>query len=403
LSGIWQLDWQGLSPEWRLLLACVRRAIGSPLPEGGGALAGGAVNWAYWLELARWHRLDPLAIEGLRASEGWEAAPTELRRRLASLQRDNAVRALTLAGVLRDALRRLREAGVPAIALKGAPLALAAYGELGLRRSRDVDLLTPPEHLSQALAVLGEAGFCEETPLTAAQWSVHRRRFHEVKLRDGEALIELHWRCAHIPRMFPLALDPWPAEGAPLAVAGEPASVLRFPERVAYLCFHGHKHLWRRLFWICDLAALARRMPEADWGAAVARVAELKQRRAAALGFLLANRLFGAELPEPASALVARSPWAHQAARDWARWCFAEPAAGCAYRLTPSWPRVLLWTAASQDRLADKLHLFYQSLIPPNAADMRAFRLPSALFPLYYLLRPLRLLFKWLFGGRQED
>jgi hypothetical protein len=45
-----------------------------------------------------------------------------------------------------------------------------------------------------------------------------------------------------------------------------------------------------------------------------------------------------------------------------------------------------------RDRMIDRVHYCQQRAITPNYRDWAALRLPPALAPLYYLLRPVRLL-----------
>ncbi len=391
--------WSKLAVEWRLLLACVRHALGSPGLEPLETLARKTRDWELVASAARWHRLDPFVYTAL-SDHAWPSAPPSIRERLEQRRRQDAMHGLALAAALAEALRALREQGVRVLALKGPPLALAAYGDLLQRRSRDLDLLTAPDDLARALSVLGKLGYRQEHELTAAQWKAQRRAMHEVKLHSDAVLLELHWRFSHIPRLFPLPLEPWPATDVS-SVGDEPVATLSLPDRFAYLCFHGNKHLWFRLFWAVDLAALTRNFTEADWNAAIARALSLKQRRAAALGLTLARDWFGASLPPAAAALWRGDRWPVRAAEYLARVFFERPLRSGDYRVEISWPRVLTWTLASQTEWAEKAALSYHSLIPPNANDLRMLSLPAPLYPLYYALRPLRLAGKLLFGRKR--
>ena len=50
----------------------------------------------------------------------------------------------------------------------------------------------------------------------------------------------------------------------------------------------------------------------------------------------------------------------------------------------------------SRERLRDRLDYFWDQAFIPKQEDWRSMPLPVALYPLYYLLRPLRLLYKFL-------
>src|SRR5262249_34526693 len=88
--------------------------------------------------------------------------------------------ARTLArGASRRAILRLRQvaeaahifalfssAGIRCLHLKGAPLSERAFGDIGLRDSRDVDLLIEPRHLRRADSLLRANSFARIKPTT---------------------------------------------------------------------------------------------------------------------------------------------------------------------------------------------------------------------------------------------
>ena len=55
--------------------------------------------------------------------------------------------------------RLFDDAGLPVLFLKGASLAAVAYGNLGLRSAKDIDLLVSPETLVPATALIVRAGY----------------------------------------------------------------------------------------------------------------------------------------------------------------------------------------------------------------------------------------------------
>lgn len=55
--------------------------------------------------------------------------------------------------------RAFAQAGIPAIDLKGASLALLTYGRIGIKQSVDIDLLTTPGHVLPARRVLESLGY----------------------------------------------------------------------------------------------------------------------------------------------------------------------------------------------------------------------------------------------------
>jgi hypothetical protein len=87
----------------------------------------------------------------------------------------------------------LREAGIPALALKGPILGRALYGDLGRRPSADIDLLVAREDLPSAIGTVKRLGYL--TPHDQADEGalplLHFRLDHDAQ---GLPPIELHWR-----------------------------------------------------------------------------------------------------------------------------------------------------------------------------------------------------------------
>jgi hypothetical protein len=87
-------------------------------------------------------------------------------------------------GRLAPFLTRLEGAGIRTMVLKGLPLALRFYGDLGSRPMNDVDVLVPTERMADALQLLEQDG-----------WRSHRDGRHPPqKLTAGFSLISHHSR-----------------------------------------------------------------------------------------------------------------------------------------------------------------------------------------------------------------
>src|SRR5262249_38316654 len=149
-------------------------------------------------------------------------------------------------------LRRLfTEPHVPVAFIKGVTLAMLAYGNLGLRHSRDVDLLVPAEAMSKASAVLEGAGYRRLQPplsFSEAQLRMWTHRCKEIWYvhDDKQVELELHSRPFDNPRLMSNIEVRGPlrtvlvAEGIGLPTFGD-------EDLFAYLCAHGAVHCWFRL------------------------------------------------------------------------------------------------------------------------------------------------------------
>ena len=101
------------------------------------------------------NRLLPLLDRAVRLHGLRVSARFGKHLRAASLREHS--RAKVVSALCYEALRRLRDRDIPAIALKGIPAAETVYPEPELRHCHDLDLFTEPVHVPSAVAALGGA------------------------------------------------------------------------------------------------------------------------------------------------------------------------------------------------------------------------------------------------------
>jgi hypothetical protein len=273
------------------------------------AAASGPLDWARILRVAKRHQVIGLIHEGLtlaRLNVPPEIAD-EIGTQAATLVRENLAMA-------REAMRVQRlfdDADLPALFVKGAALAVLAFGNLGLRSSQDIDLLVAPETLPAAIALILRAGYRRFDPppdIGDAQLRLVmalRKDLGFVHQATG-LRIELHWRLFLNPHAMAEASIMAASRVVPLAGA-EGLRTLGEEDLFAYLCIHGALHWWYRLKWLADVNALIASAPE-DGVERLVRAAEARGAgRAAAQALLLCRRLLGTPLPDPLMATLARS------------------------------------------------------------------------------------------------
>lgn len=222
--------------------------------------------------------------------------------------------------VVRPAIERLLDAGVPLAALKGVALIGDAYPQHRLRPIGDVDLLVPRSQVSRALRVLANEGWSDPE----SDRPMRRVARHAVNLggAHGGASIDLHWRplVATPHRIWRQPwphreLEPLPAEH-PLADTG-----LQRPTAARLLVLvtaHGLEWNNPSSHWLADVTQLLLAHPDLD-GHEVARVAaqdrlSLQVRE----GLRMARDLLGAPVPFPLRLLDPPSPAAERDERG--RW-----------------------------------------------------------------------------------
>jgi hypothetical protein len=375
-----------MRPEHDLLLSCVRTAfqMDGPDPQPEALLE--AVDWNRFIRLCEWHNVIPLVYRALPAVCPDEIAFAVMSR-LRSLCHNNTARALFLASELSRILNALESCGVPAYPFKGPALSVILYGDLARRQSKDLDMLVPKERVPKAIDCLDTLGYGAKASLASHRLAAHRRTEYELHFfrRDGKLTIELQW--AVVPGFFGFdheRLGIW-SHLEKRSWSGVAFPVLPPEETLLLLSVHGAKHLWCKLGWIADVAALL----ESPFPPNLSRTLELARlcgvTRLLLIGLLLAERLAGVRLPREISARIEADLMVAVLARQ-AREVIAK---------SPVNPDVdparYLFYLKSKDRRRDQLLFAGRLMATLAAGEWNPSALPDVLSPFYYLFRPLHM------------
>lgn len=374
------------SPELGYLLALLRVALGSgeasPRPPQG-------MEWDKLLREIERHRVGGLLQRRAKDAPATDWPP-DAAARLSVLAQATARRAFQLAGEHLRLARALEREGIPALGVKGLPLAQRLYGEQGIRHAGDIDLLVRLRDVEKADRILQAEGLRRTNPsfaLTPRQ----QRCFTETKpefeyVRPAAAIrVELLWRLEGLP------LDEafW-APALPGAGLNPLARTLPADLDALYVLQHGARHGWFRLFWLLD-AALLLRSPTLDGAALIDTARRLDVALPVLQAAELVRQLLRVPIPAPlvprpeerarVEALVAeawrqiaREPLEHETVGEWARQLRYR------IRLQQTWRR--RWAMLTP-------HLY-------SPESWRALPLPDRWFFLYPLVTP------WLWLRRRK-
>ena len=279
--------------EWALLLDCA-----SPTSNARrfGELAS-AADWSQLLVMAEEHGvLGHLAtrISGLDE----KIVPSDERPLLVERYRLQVFRTL---GMIRELFRLLKLfAGkdIGALVVKGPVLAIDAYGDPAIRSYGDLDLLVRQRDIRSATEALEAAGYEATVPLSA----IDARKIpgqYLFRTLESRLLVELHndLTLRYFPHRLPI--EDFFARQTYVQLDGHEVPALSIEDELVYICVHGATHLWERLGWIADVAALVTRQRDIDWQVATETAREVGAERMLATGLYLASDLLRASLPAP--------------------------------------------------------------------------------------------------------
>jgi putative nucleotidyltransferase-like protein len=382
--------------EWRFLTQCVAMQCVGGDGVAPDALDVTGLNWAMILRLAEAHCVVPLLAAAVLADMVKNVGPdavADLKGRF----RDSGQRGMSFVIELRSLLACLKSAGIRCIPLKGPVLMLGSYRKIGLRHFDDLDLLVAPTDVPGAVAALAKLGY--------TGWDIHEHWIashinteseHQLACKERGFIVDVHWALGRKYFTVPMGFDElWRRTGRTKLI-GSPVPDLSPEDAIIYLCYHGGRHLFGRLSWLCDVAATVAAHPELDWETLMAQATRMGARRLTLLGLLLAREMLQCALPDSVNRSIEDEPALGTLAGTIARGMFREekPTSSLRQQIEAS-----LFHLRVRERTSDRLRYLFWA-VAPNARDWGDTRLPRSLRFLFMFSRPIRLVRKHLAWAR---
>lgn len=243
---------------------------------------------------AAWHRLRPDLVFDDITGDQQRLMPLIHRSlttlgiddidlgRMRGLHRNSWYRNQMLVSRVEPTILALTSAGIDVMVMKGLPLGLLYYPELGLRPMADADLLVPFSQYLAAIDVLQTEGFVVERPQHASFPML--RAASEAKHPNGTE-IDLHWQ-VHRSIGLPGASAAWGPEfwsaeiadddfwsrAQPFAIGSARCLAPSAEDLFLHVCVHNaYSPYGVALRWAVDAAMIIRTREDFDWQALIRR------------------------------------------------------------------------------------------------------------------------------------
>jgi hypothetical protein len=400
------------SREFQLILACSWIAHGSNKALQASTvvtLCREGVDWNLFLSLLDRHKVSGIAYAVL-TSTAKLYLPDDFKAEL----KDRKLRDWKTALVHANELVRLNNSfgrrGIDLLPLKGITLSLRLFGDPGMRHVRDLDLLVRPDDVDQSDEILRSEGYRRIHPELQAtsgrkRLQLHHERHLEYYRDDLQVRVELHWKW---DMLSPQKVSELWGHSHSIAWQGISFRMLDDDLLLLTLCDHGAGHHFTRLKWLSDCSMILVNTPHSSWDRVLEQAENFDMECPLAEGALLAEWLYGIELPRQLISLIRREKAAFRMACESIEHMFAEvknakdPQGQLSFlqyaRRAPSqYIRAFRYTKSLRKR--SNLHAsLSRDLI--RSADFDALPLPDRLTWLYYPLRPF--LWLWRHATRSE-
>jgi hypothetical protein len=372
--------------EGQLIAACISTPSTSESRARAIALAARDLDWERVASEAAGHHVIP-PVHRFLAAECADRVPADIAARLRAGYVANALAHLRLARDLLAVHDALCSVGLGMLALKGPALAIQAYGDLAARQSGDLDILIRPGDLPRIGRILAERGYRSRRHQSSAPDFGFFRCFEDQFEKQGGVMIDLH--LALVPIYFPFRPNHetvW-RNAVAVELAGHRMQTLAPDDHLIFSIAHATKHgwAWASLRAMCDIAALTA-TGLVDWERGEWEMERLRCSRMLRLGALLAYAFAGAQVPAGVLARAVSDPHAMRLAREIASRFFPAPG------LVPSVYSDWVVPVSAIEGWGKRARYLIDRGLRPTIEDWEALPLPRALYWMYYLTRPARLL-----------
>ena len=376
--------------EYELVLCCARAHLNPERAARVKALLKQDVDWPLLVGTAVDQGVGPLLYLHLNAICP-EAVPQSWLDYLRGRFENTARRNLHLTAQLLRILEVCEANGILAIPYKGPVLAALAYGSLALREFVDLDLVVRHRDLPKVRELLISGGYCEGAAGKALRQnspSLVPGQYVFVG-GNGRDLVEVHTERTLRYFPTPLDLDRFEQRLERVSLGAQQVLTFSLEDQLLVLCVHGAKDFWNRLRWICDIAEVTQLPRGVDWGKVHERARRMGAERMLDLGLHLANNLLGARLPDEVSRRVQQDAAVNRLAAFVRSQLFRAPGA------QPDVVERSLFRFRTRGNPWDGLWYSLRLAMTPTEQDWLWVSLPAFLSPLYYAVRPVRLLRKY--------
>lgn len=342
------------------------------------------INWDKLRTLAINHGVLPIVYKYLKKIKKGIVPQDELARfKSVYLQiiKFNLIQSNNLLKVL----KLLEEKNINVIPFKGPVLSLQVYGDFCFRISEDLDILIEPEDLSSIYDSMESAGYRSSFPLSGKKKKIWKKDGRDFVFSGSKSFFDFHLRLTQGHSSFGISRDEMREDNF-VTIMGHKIRTLSPENTILAMCIHYTKERWNSIKMISDLSYFLYSHSEPDWDKLIQRAKKMGVLKMVLTGFSLLKELMDEKFPEKVEKKISKYPTVKKQSEKYIKALFSGKSKEETFSRITS-------IANSLDSPQHSLRFIFYFLLSPTPEDFRVINLPEFLYPFYYLLRPLRLLF----------
>lgn len=377
-------------PEVELILNCSRTRVDMPTQNRIELILDKNLDWEYIIHMAHIHHVLPLLYWNLRNYPS--QIPEETFSYLREHFRNNTQKNLFFTGELLKIIKTFNQKDLMVIPYKGPVLAINAYDNLALREFGDIDLYISKDDVLVARDILVLMNYLPEYKIekNKEEKFINGQRDLSFFNKSNNLTLEVHWTFKGHLFSLPYRADVWDGNNYIETTLHEmKVKTLSDEEMLLVLALHNASHRWQRLSWICDFKETIESNKNLDYLHLMNTAKEKKISRILLINFVLARDLLNFEIPEEIKIFLDHDDVVMEITEKLKSRLFLRE-----QRSSPLIDEIFSRLKLREDILYGIKDVI-KGLITPTIYELKTLPLPTYLWFVYYIYRPLNLLFRY--------
>ncbi|WP_321422019.1 nucleotidyltransferase family protein [uncultured Methanobacterium sp.] len=374
-----------LKKEDQLLLSCARIQMDDENKRKIKNLVKLDLDWDYLLKITSKHKLQQIVYWQLNQICADEV-PSEYIQNFKQFLKNNSRKNLFFTKELINIIQSLNVNNIKSIPYKGPVLAQQVYGNIVMRQFGDIDFFVKKENVLSIKEILISKGYKPEFDLDSAQEQNYLDSQRELKFfhEDKGISLELHWKFSGIfLNLSSNAEKLFLKDQNSLSLGGVTLPKLSPENLILILSIHNASHHWSRLAWLVDIATLINNQ-KIDWKRVLKISEELSIQRILFINLYLCQVLLNLKLENDISQLLSSNS-VITISNTFADNIFS-------FKEENSLIENMQISMKIRENKIDGIKDGLSGIFNPSFYELNHLVLPSSLFFLYYIYRPINLL-----------
>lgn len=253
-------------------------------------------NWDTFINLSDGNGVFPLVFQTLK--EYNLNIPQDIFLKMKSLNLDILKENMYMTSELIRITKLFDANNIEVISFKGPSLSSLAYGNITLRQYSDLDLLINPNDFDKVFNIMNNNIYYTKYDYSRALEKVKELiPDHLFINKNTNLIIEIHNKL--FSNNFPIDIkDNIFFENIDyVEINGNNIKTFKSEYLLYYLCLHGTKHLFSRVYWILDIHKLIKSENDFDWKLFIDIVNKTKTKTMVFVSLYLSKTLFNTNIP----------------------------------------------------------------------------------------------------------